>query len=227
VTTASWPEAGPWVEKWLSEPRLRPYLRIARNDLAGALAVYEWNARVSAALLHDLAHLEVAIRNAYDRAINARWRGAMHWTLSGAELFAPIMRTRGHIRVDINKKNRQAIERAIESAGGPAAPAGKVVAELMLGFWRYLTSKAHEKALWVPYLHHAFPRGTDRRRDIDQPVGRLHDLRNRVVHHEPVCTIDLQGRLDDVLAVAGRVDPRVRAFIRATTAVPDLLASRP
>jgi hypothetical protein len=34
-----------------------------------------------------------------------------------------------------------------------------VVAELSLGFWRYLSVKRHEKHLWVPYLHHAFPAG--------------------------------------------------------------------
>ncbi|GAA4387400.1 hypothetical protein GCM10023153_01750 [Ornithinibacter aureus] len=36
-----------------------------------ALDLYEWNAEISAALLRDLAHLEVGLRNAYDRALSA------------------------------------------------------------------------------------------------------------------------------------------------------------
>ena len=35
---------------------------------------------MSAAVLHDLAHLEVAIRNAYNGALEARQPGPLHWT---------------------------------------------------------------------------------------------------------------------------------------------------
>jgi hypothetical protein len=61
---------------------------------------------------------------------------------------------------------------------GHTAPIGKVIAELQLGFWRYLTSAAHEKTLWVPHLNTAFPQGTGRVK-IDRMIGDLHLLRNR------------------------------------------------
>jgi hypothetical protein len=35
---------------------------------------------------------------------------------------------------------------------GASAPVGKVISELQLGFWRYLTSSAHEKTLWFPMV---------------------------------------------------------------------------
>ena len=166
------PGTGPWVVRWLSAPRLAPYLTAAGGDMEAALQLSEWNASVSAAMVHDLGHLEVAVRNAYDVAIRSVWTGPNHWTRHGRQLFAPEMRRRRKgVLVDINKRRREDLAQAMEKAGGSAAPPGKVIAELMFGFWRYLTSKAHEKSLWVPYLHHAFPPGTDRQRDVEPARG--------------------------------------------------------
>ena len=64
-------QPGPWVEAWLSAPRYVVYLAAVGGDRQLGLDLYEWNAVVSAAFLHDLAHLEVALRNAYDAAVVA------------------------------------------------------------------------------------------------------------------------------------------------------------
>jgi hypothetical protein len=69
-TPSALPPAGRWVEARLSAPRFEVYLAAASGDRARALALYEWNAQLSAALLHDLAHLEVGLRNAYDVALS-------------------------------------------------------------------------------------------------------------------------------------------------------------
>nr|WP_243851381.1 hypothetical protein [Modestobacter marinus] len=199
----------------------------AESDRSRALALYEWNAQISAALLHDLAHVEVGLRNAYDRALSARWPGPPHWTLAGERVFAPVYRTRGRRRVDVNEKPRDNLRHAVINAGGPAARPGKVVAELMFGFWRYLSSAAHEKALWVPALHRAFPRGTDRAIHVDGPVGRLHTLRNRVAHHEPLLTTDIVGRFADLVGLADRLEPQLGQHLRVASNVPGLLAIRP
>ncbi len=182
---------------------------------------------VSAALLHDLAHLEVGLRNAYDVVLSTRWPGPPHWTLAGYAVFAPLYRRRGRRRVDVNDRPRESLRHAIANAGGPTAPPGKVVAELMFGFWRYLSSAAHEKTLWVPALHRAFPPGTDRAARVDGPVGRLHDLRNRVAHHEPLLNTDVAGRLSDLTGVAARLDPHLGQHVQATSTVSSLLATRP
>ncbi|UAL29846.1 hypothetical protein K8W59_19325 [Nocardioides rotundus] len=183
-----------------------------------ALDLYEWNAEISAALLRDLAHLEVGLRNAYDRALSARWPGPPHWTTANIPAFAPLWRTRRGRRVDVNLRTRESPHRAVDSAGGPAAPPGKVIAELMFGFWRFLSSSAHEKSLWVPSLHQAFAPGTDRR-DVDRPIGRLHGLRNRVAHHEPLLRYDITGRVTDIATVAGLLDPDLDRHLSATSRV--------
>lgn len=221
------PPAGPWVERWLSGPRHAVYLTATAGDQDRALALYEWNAQLSAALQRDLAHLEVGLRNAYDAALSSHWPDPPHWTTAGAQVFAPVYRTRGRRRVDVNVKSREALDRAVAAAGGPTVPPGKIVAELMFGFWRYLSSSAHEKTLWVPCLHRAFPPGTDRARDVDGPVGRLHDLRNRVAHHEHLLRTDIRGRLTDLIQLAARIDPPLGQHIAATTKVARVLSARP
>jgi hypothetical protein len=58
------PRDGPWVEVWLSSPRFSRYMKAADGRSDKALQLYEWNATLTAAVLHDLAHVEVAMRNA-------------------------------------------------------------------------------------------------------------------------------------------------------------------
>jgi hypothetical protein len=36
--------------------------------------LYEWNLRLGAALMRDIAHIEIAVRNAYDRAMRQHWQ---------------------------------------------------------------------------------------------------------------------------------------------------------
>lgn len=220
------PAAGPWVEAWLSAPRFAVYLTAASGDRGRALDLYEWNTQLSAALLRDLAHIEVGLRNAYDRALTAWWHGPAHWTLGGPHIFAQLPRRHGSRLVDVNAKPRAALQRAIDSAGGPTAPSGKVLAELMFGFWRYLSSSAHEKTLWVPCLHRAFGPGTDRR-TVDRVVGRLHDVRNRVAHHEPLLRTDVAGRLADCTYLATLINADLGQHLAATSRVSQLLTTRP
>jgi hypothetical protein len=214
------------VQHWLSAPRHAVYLAAADGDTARALAVYEWNAQLSAALHRDLAHLEIGLRNAYNRVLAERWPGPPHWTSAGEAVFAPLYRRRGGRRVDVNRQPRELLQQALRAAGGFGAPSGKVIAELPFGFWRYLSSAAHEKTLWVPCLYRAFPAGTDRR-DVDGPVGRLHQLRNRVAHHEPLLRTDVTGRLDDLTRLANMINPELGQYIAATTTVTSRLAHRP
>jgi len=78
TTTSASP--GPWVEQWLSAPRFQTYLTEVGGDRRRALDLYEWNTAMSAAVLHDLAQVEVAVRNAYNDALVARQPGPVHWT---------------------------------------------------------------------------------------------------------------------------------------------------
>ncbi|WP_158252967.1 hypothetical protein [Cryobacterium sp. Y62] len=62
---------GLWIEEWLSTGRFSTYFTAAGGSRSRALELYEWNAKPSAAFLHDLSHLEVGLRNACDRQLAA------------------------------------------------------------------------------------------------------------------------------------------------------------
>lgn len=224
-------EDGVWVESWLSAPRFAVYLADAGGDRRCALRLYEWNAAVSAALLRDLSHLEIGLRNAYDRALCDGMRDReRHWTFESDVLFPPAWQKAANgVRYDANRTTRKLLADAVRAAGGVTGslpPPGKVIAELPFGFWRYLSVKRHDQRLWIPYLHKAFRPGIARRA-VDEPIKRLHRLRNRVAHHEPLLNIDLRARCDDVLTLAGLILPELRSYIAATTSCPKLLAQRP
>ncbi|MEQ3552852.1 hypothetical protein WIS52_20485 [Pseudonocardia nematodicida] len=226
-------DPGQWIEGWLSTLRFAVYLDAAGGDRGRALALYEWNARAAAAFHHDLGHLEVALRNAYDRALRHRDESeARHWVFDPSRHF-PIQeeRARNGVVVDANDKPRAQIEQAIRSArrdtkGRAPTPPGKVIAELRFGFWRYLTIARRTDALRIPYLRTAFRPGTDRR-DVDHPVGRLHLLRNRVAHNEPLIRMDLAGRHADVLTVAGLMAVPLRDHLTDLSPVQAVLKEWP
>lgn len=220
------PHDGPWIEDWLGVPRLDRYLTTAGGDRLLALSLYEWNAQISSALQRDLAHLEVALRNAYDRAAGA-WVGQGHWLRDGyPQVFAPLYRQRNGRRVDMNQRSREQVRDAIREAGGSTASPDDVIAQLTFGFWRYLSTSAHDQSLWVPFLHRAFLPGTTRRQ-IDRRLERLHLLRNRIAHHEHLIGTDLGSRCTDIVAIAAALSPDLEQFLRSSTTTTHLLATRP
>lgn len=226
MTTAV-PPTDSWIEDWLSASRFATYLAAAGADRRRALELYEWNARLSAAFLHDLSHLEVGLRNACDRQLSAGVvHGDVHWTDPNTlmNLF-PIAMRRGR---DANKIPRDAVLRARKSAmttrSSRPAP-GKTVAEIMFGFWTYLFSDIHEKTIWVPYLHRAFPAGTDRNQ-LNATLASLRDFRNRVAHHEHILT-GSENERRRIVSVVKLLSPDALAHLRTHSEVSAILAARP
>ncbi len=58
-------------------------------------------------------------------------------------------------------------------------------------------------------------------------MERVYELRNRVAHHEPL-RLDLAlQKHEDVLLLAGYIDPRAQAWLDSISRVGPVLASRP
>lgn len=108
----------------------------------------------------------------------------------------------------------------------------------MFGFWRYLSTTAHHHRLWIPYLHVAFAPGTARRA-VDRPAGLLHQLRNRIAHHEPLLhrntttgvlsptTGHLIARHDDLLTLTELISPHLHDYIAAASTVREQIDRHP
>lgn len=180
-----------WIDAWLGAPRFQKYVNLCGNDRQLALATYEWNVTLGQSLMREIAHFEVALRNAYDAAFSKRWTGPEHWLLSpSSPAVMPIWRIKSDRSglkrgTDVNYVNRRAVDSAIKKCGGVHAQAGKVIAELSFGFWRSLTTASHEKSIWVPYLNAAYPKGTSRSA-VDNDIADINVVRNRIAHHEPI-----------------------------------------
>ena len=132
----------------------------------------------------------------------------------------------------MNYLNRRAVDAAIRGCGGVRATPGKVMAELSFGFWRHLTSASHEKTVWVPYLHHAYPPRTDRA-SVDKIIGNINTVRNRIAHHEPIFdrskTPDQEpARVhSDLMRVLAMIAPDVATHLAPSSTVAMVLAQRP
>lgn len=172
-----------WAGRWLSARRLEPYLAACGGDASRALALYEWNIDLGGILMRDIAHFEVALRNAYDRVMRERWEDG-HWLFDeNSPVLRPIVRTsKNKIRRDVNLVTRRAIAEARGNAHDGDDP-DQVIANLMLGFWAHLTDRSRERDLWIPYLNAAWPRGTDRNR-LNRSLAAVNRVRNRVAHFE-------------------------------------------
>jgi hypothetical protein len=200
----------------LSADRLSSYLDHG-GAFARAIELYRWNAAVAAAFWPSLGHVEVALRNAMSESLAARHRRLDRpgsWLDDSAtELDA---RMRSHIAT---------ARRRVAQRGKPMSE-GQTISELGFGFWRYLVTR-RRTTLW-PDLASAFPGAPDRRREtVEDPVARLHELRNRIAHHQRIWNRDLAARYADLLLVAGYLDVDLPAWILRACPVPALVRAKP
>lgn len=209
-----------WVVEWLSTERLRRYVIAAGHDDERALRLYEWNANVNAALLHDFAHFEVGVRNLYDRGLMLSLQpGENHWLDD-----IPLRRLFPHPHGG-DKRSRNDVDNAKQRAGGSSAPPGAIMAEMMFGFWANLTAHRLHSTVW-PYLAQVLPNQTDRTQ-LHDSMTQLNRARNRVAHHEPVDPANTQVTLRRMKRIAGYVSPEFATHLETMSTVRALLARRP
>ena len=183
----------------MSPARVERYLTSSIDSVTGrtnparAVALYEHNIELSTAMWGTIAPIEVALRTIISDAIRelhtrtspprgSLWFDEPCWFTDG-KWFSP--------------QSLHTIRRAQARAHDPGPGAegrpdeGRVIAELTLGFWRYLLVGRYEHSLWNPAIRRRFPAlshlsGTASRRAVHSRVERLNYLRNRIAHHEPV-----------------------------------------
>lgn len=203
-------------ERWLSSARLTRYLTPAGGSLPVALKLYEWNALTAAVALTETAHLEVAMRNAYDRVLCSAYPD---WLDEASALWS---RYNGTVvqRAQQAKANDDTLAaldvawRPFESRTGqrPSSTTGgvrdKVIANTTFGVWSHLTDSEREKTIWTPALRKAFPprqaRGVVHRLALD-----VNTFRNRLAHHEPLFTrtTAFASRIRQVRLLHALLDP--------------------
>ncbi|HWJ08027.1 MAG TPA: hypothetical protein VNS46_01540 [Nocardioides sp.] len=196
------------MQQLLSPARMAPYLSACDGDGERAIGLYDWNAKISSAFFESLHYLEVGLRNAMDEAASALIETS--WLRPDSSVLTP--------------RSRKAVAIALAQAGGTAAPHGKIVAELPFGFWWSLLADEYNRRLWQPALRHAFE-GQVRRRKLHTELDDLRRLRNRIAHHEPIHSRDLEADFARVIDISNRIGASLGAHIAGTSRVPRLVSA--
>ena len=214
-------------ERWLSVPRYRRYLAVAGGDHALAMETYLWNSRVAAAGIVDVGHLEIAVRNAYDRELSRRFPD---WSIDAQSPLFRLEQGVQRARVRQRRRNQASLARIADARQGlSSAPThAEVVAALTFGFWSNLTVAERTPTIWNPMLHRAFPKGTARAQ-VHDLVARVVKFRNRLAHNEPVFSTrtGLEDRLTEVQELFELIDPDAYAYVSDHSTLDAAIASCP
>lgn len=225
----------PWVQEWLTDDRFKTYLQAAGNDTQRAFDLYQWNAALNAALLHDFAHLEVILRNSLHRALQDFVTPGLSWSAyePSKVLFPETHRTgRSGSVYDANKwlrdtlhASRTKFQCSHSEDKIPPRVEGKIVADLTFRFWQELLHSRFEGRLWTRALRKAFSPGVARG-DVYERLVTLSQVRNRLAHHEPNLKHANKAHRD-LFWVLSVIDRRVQVHVRNHSSVGKLLSSRP
>lgn len=187
------------IKEALSAPRLGTYeaATIGTPQLQSALALYAWNAQVSAAMLAPLHFCEVAIRNAVADVLTAAHGSQWPWD-------AGFMRSLPNPSVGYNPR------RDLMSARTGKTTPGKVIPDLKFIFWQTMFTSRFDARLWTHHLHTVFPHA-DATKTVAQlramvyaELEQLRKLRNRIAHHEPIFRRNLADdfqKIHDLIAI--------------------------
>jgi hypothetical protein len=202
-------------QAWLSAARFEPFLVASDCDHQRALELYDWHAEIAAACFGMVHHFEVLLRNTIDGTLgHEQPQGPLKdtWLLDF-----------GLLQPEGIKQVIVAVERLEK---GKRITRGRVIAGVSFGFWAGLFSNHYEE-LWRQHLRHAFPHGAIVRKDLTQRMRLLQRFRNRIAHHDCLLQQNIGQRADDMLLIAGWIDPDAANWLRERSKVHALLAKRP
>lgn len=234
--------------------RLATYLSETNSDVDLAVQLYRWNIEMAGALYEALGIAEVFLRNAVDVQLR-RWNAAQpprqgvvynhDWVRNPAgPLWAILNPQRGNARgrysTYIDAYRRAEKDRDARPPGhrrhGLTVDHDDVVAHLTFGTWNSLLPRRDpstpsglkpraQATLWADALRHAFPQHPNPV-VIKFWVERLHSVRNRVAHMEPLLDIDPMSYHRTVARLLNAIDPGLKDWYTAVSRVPALCRRR-
>jgi hypothetical protein len=166
--------------KYLSQERLSPYLKLARNNFELAMNLYSWNIKLSESFYGVLCYFEVALRNVCSEKLRKELGdGWFH----NKKLLSGNNPENDSWAIDKIRKTEDKI-RDSKRSRSYLPTNGDMISSLELGFWTGLFSAKHEHNLWTPYLKHIFP-GISRKK-LFKEIDGVRRIRNRIFHYEQI-----------------------------------------
>jgi len=202
----------------LSTPRIGTYVAACSGDMTKAVALYGWNARLSAALMLPAHFAEVTTRNAVDEALTKVY--GSRWPWDQTLLRSLPNPTKGYSP----RKNLMDVARREMTTG-------KVIAELKFMFWQTIFTARHDGRLWTPHIAACFPNTAMQpkalRTRIYDDLEVIRQLRNRMAHHEPIFR---RNAGTELIRMTELIDMRSRPtgdWVKAMEDVTAVLLERP
>lgn len=168
------------IEKTLSISRFSTYKKatLPQNGQEcpiAALALYEWNAKLSGHFFFPLHVYEVVLRNAISDAIALRYEN--NWYESGTFINSLKLQER-NILADAVKKDGKSV--------------GKVLPEIQFSWFENMLTKKHDGRIWEKHIKIIFPFAPTEldhkqiRKKLKENCYVIRKFRNRCGHHEPI-----------------------------------------
>jgi hypothetical protein len=232
------------------------YRAAAGGDDAGALALYEWNIELAAALQGPLGFAEVAVRHAIDTQLcvwSHQHTGSVEWVDHLRAI--PHLSERGVFATTHRKLYKAADEsRRARSASHPrrgdAITHDDLVAHVMFGTWARLLPEKYDSSwvdvngnpvqdpvnlqarrdLWRSCLSGGFPNVAQDPRGYGtgNKVRDLRRLRNRVSHMDSLLYVNVSHLHDRVLLpLLNSISHELRDWVRERSRVHEVLTRHP
>lgn len=80
-----------------------------------------------------------------------------------------------------------------------------------------MTDRSHERDLWIPIIHKAWPKGADRN-DVNGRIAGINKIRNRAAHHEHLfahagCGCGTLRSCRDAALLFARLEPIAHSYV--------------
>jgi hypothetical protein len=207
----------------LSSRRFDAFRQSSTDQDIDLLERYFWNMVLCEALYPTLQSYEVALRNAIHNGLSAGFNNVF-WFDPSKPIWQPIEQTK--VTEVLNRLRVSNIQ--TQSGLRPEELAGRVIAELQLGYWTGLFDRRYEFTLWRRHIKHTFPNMPTRVRTRNILLRRfevIRRLRNRVFHHEPIWKDpDLQGKHSLLLETLSWISPPLKDTVQLIDRFPQLYA---
>lgn len=176
--------------KIISNPRFETYLNATDGSTVEALQLYKWNLEISSAFIIPLQICEVSVRNAISDAI--AFVHGENWPFEEG------------FHIALNDPRRSYSPRKNIRQLKNYDSTGKVIADLKFAFWQHMFTGRHDNNIWNCHLRTVFPNTCSGksvqtlRQTGYNTLDNIRKLRNRIAHHEPIFTRDIQKEYDCV-----------------------------
>jgi hypothetical protein len=188
-----------------SADRLSRYKLALTDTDMDVVARYVWNMLLSEALYPPLQAYEVVLRNAIHTTFTQSFNDPL-WFDPGNTIWQDLERMKIYAAMARLKLEYERWGLPPPDWSGSSELAGRIVAELGLGYWTGLFDSRYDQVLWSRHMKSTFPDMPNHIRFRNKLLPRFEEirrLRNRVFHHEPVWNdrylLDKHSRLVEMI----------------------------